>query len=115
MSFLMTPISLWVCFAQRCSLFLSFSTIYSAGNFTFILLAYADTEGMQIWLAVGASRPATRTALAFGDFGVGALDAVRPCLWLLGVLDPADKFVARERSDIFPCRERLLRKRKPLP
>ena len=53
-------------------------------------------------LAVLAPRPATRSALAFLEFFLGATDASFPGLLLLGVLDPADELVAAQRRAVFP-------------
>ena len=56
--------------------------------------------------AVPASRPAAWPALAFLQLLEGSADAALPRGLLLGILDPADEFVARQRGDVFPGRER---------
>src|SRR5215211_5154157 len=49
-----------------------------------------------------ASRPTTRTALPIPQVRATPLDPFAPCLVLFCGLDPADPFVSRQRSNIFP-------------
>src|SRR6185312_9555754 len=56
--------------------------------------------------AVLAARPAARSAHAFLQFFLGSPDAAFARFLLLGVFDPADELVARQRRDVLPRRER---------
>ena len=56
--------------------------------------------------AVRAAGPATRTALAVSQVRASPVDALAPGLQLLGGVDPADPFVARQRRDRLPGGER---------
>jgi hypothetical protein len=49
-----------------------------------------------------APRPATGPALALFQLLLGPTDATFPRYLLLGILDPADEFVAGERRDVIP-------------
>src|SRR5689334_8386446 len=51
-------------------------------------------------LAVLAARPAAGSAHAFLELFAGATDAALAGRLLLGVLDPADELVARQRRDV---------------
>jgi hypothetical protein len=53
-------------------------------------------------VAVRAARPTTGAALAFLKLFSRAADAALPGGLLLGVLDPADELVARERRNVVP-------------
>jgi hypothetical protein len=53
-------------------------------------------------LAVLASRPAAGSALTFFQFLLGAADSSLTGRLLLGILDPADEFVARQGCDVLP-------------
>src|SRR6185295_12131161 len=53
-----------------------------------------------------ASRPAAGPALALFELLPGPADATRPGRLLLGILDPADELVARQRRDVLPRIER---------
>jgi len=56
-------------------------------------------------LAMLAPGPAARSAHAFLQFLLGPADAALPGLLLLGILDPADELVTRQRRDVFPGSE----------
>jgi hypothetical protein len=49
-----------------------------------------------------APRPAAGPALAFFELLLGPVNAALPGLLLLGILDPADEFVARQGRDVLP-------------
>src|SRR5580693_2905047 len=49
-----------------------------------------------------APRPAAGPALAFFELLLGPANAALPGLLLLGILDPADEFVARQGRDVLP-------------
>jgi hypothetical protein len=53
-----------------------------------------------------AAGPATGSALAFLELRAGPFDVVAARLRPLHRLDPADPFVAREWSNVFPLAER---------
>lgn len=48
------------------------------------------------------ANPAAGAAFAFQQLFGCSFDAASPCLDLLGVFYPADKFIASQRRDIFP-------------
>lgn len=56
-------------------------------------------------LAVLASRPATRPALALFEFLLSPANAALSRRFLLRVFDPADEFVPRQRRDVHPGSE----------
>ncbi len=49
-----------------------------------------------------AAEPAAWATVAFEELLAASADAAVPGLDELGVLDPADKLVSRERRDVFP-------------
>jgi hypothetical protein len=51
--------------------------------------------------------PATWPALAFLELLPGPANAALPSHFLLGILDPADELVTRQRRDVPPGGERL--------
>lgn len=53
-----------------------------------------------------APRPTAGPALALLQFLLGSADPPLTSLDLLGILDPADEFVPRQRRDVFPRRQR---------
>src|SRR5690242_14667419 len=55
-----------------------------------------------------ATRPAAGTALARTEVLATPANAFLASLGLLRVLDPANPFVSRERSDVLPSRQRRL-------
>src|SRR6476659_7897509 len=55
--------------------------------------------------AVLAARPTARPAHALLELLLGTADAALSRLLLLGVFDPADELVARQRRDVLPCNE----------
>src|SRR3954447_303092 len=57
-------------------------------------------------LAVPAPRPAAGPTHAVVQLLLGPADPALPSLLLLGVLDPADEFVAGQRRDVLPGIER---------
>ena len=56
-------------------------------------------------LTVLAPGPAAGPALALLQFFLGAADASCAGRVLLGIFDPADELVARQRRDVLPCNE----------
>jgi len=53
-------------------------------------------------VAMLASRPAARPALTFFQLLLGPPNSPLPGSWLLGILNPADELVARQRRDVLP-------------
>jgi hypothetical protein len=49
--------------------------------------------------------PTTRPAFAFEEFLACSLDSALPGFELLGVFNPTDELVARQRSNLFPQRQ----------
>src|ERR1700761_7215981 len=58
-------------------------------------------------LAMLAARPATGPALALFQLLLGAANATLSSHVLLGILDPADEFVARQGRDVLPRSQHL--------
>ena len=58
-------------------------------------------------VAVFASGPAARSALAFHKFLPGPANAALPGRLLFGSFDPADELIAGQRRDVLPCIECL--------
>src|SRR5271165_1261692 len=58
-------------------------------------------------LAMLAARPAARSPHAFLKLLLGPANSALPSHLLLGVLNPADEFVTRQRRDVPPGSERL--------
>src|SRR5215471_4152262 len=71
-----------------------------------IATAEFGTRLFAVSLAVLASRPAARPALTFFQLLLGPADAPCSGRLLLGVLDPADELVSRQRRDVLPRIER---------
>jgi hypothetical protein len=66
--------------------------------------SYADLSAGA--LAVLAAGPATRPALTLLEFFLGASDPTLSGGLPLGVIDPADELVARQRRDVSPRSQR---------
>ena len=67
-----------------------------------------DDSGLTVFDAMVAAHPAARPTLTFIEFFECSPHAALPGFNKLSVFHPADKFVARERRDIFPGRASLL-------
>ena len=66
-------------------------------------------QGM--WVAMistmWTARPTTGSPFSFSEAGTAPFDPMSSCFSLFGRLDPADPFIARERSNVFPRLQRF--------
>ena len=66
-------------------------------------------QGM--WVAMistmRTARPTTGSPFSFSEAGTAPFDPMSSCFSLFGRLDPADPFIARERSNILPRLQRF--------
>src|SRR5215475_1274192 len=61
----------------------------------------------QTFSTVRTARPTTGSPLSVLEVGTAPFDPVSSCFWFFGRLDPTDPFIARERRNVLPRRQRF--------
>lgn len=64
--------------------------------------AGSGLSALAFFPSVGATGPTTRPALSLFKFRAHSLYPVAPCVRFLGVLNPANPLITRERRNVLP-------------
>ncbi len=63
---------------------------------------FDGSSALVFFTSVGATSPTTRPALSLSKFRAHSLYPVAPCVGFLGVHNPANPLITRERRNVLP-------------